>query len=118
MMKSFTPRLVLRTEGLAVLAMSMFIYARLGHGWILFAVTFLLPDISIAAYLVNNKIGALCYNTAHSYVIPLAMAFILWRSPDQLWAPLVWCAHIGMDRSLGFGLKYDDSFKSTHLQRV
>jgi hypothetical protein len=28
---------------------------------------------------------------------------------------LVWFAHIGMDRALGYGLKYDDAFTHTHL---
>ena len=35
------------------------------------------------------------------------------------WAgPIVWAAHIGADRMLGFGLKYPTAFKDTHLQRV
>ena len=32
-----------------------------------------------------------------------------------VWLALIWCAHIGMDRLLGFGLKYPDAFKHTHL---
>jgi hypothetical protein len=28
---------------------------------------------------------------------------------------LLWLAHIGMDRAFGFGLKYPDSFRHTHL---
>jgi hypothetical protein len=31
---------------------------------------------------------------------------------------LIWIAHIGVDRALGYGLKYPSSFKDTHLQRV
>ena len=31
---------------------------------------------------------------------------------------LIWAAHIGMDRMLGFGLKYPTRFQDTHLQRV
>ena len=31
---------------------------------------------------------------------------------------LVWLAHIGFDRVLGYGLKYPEGFKETHLQRV
>jgi Domain of unknown function (DUF4260) len=31
---------------------------------------------------------------------------------------LIWFAHIGMDRTVGYGLKYPTSFKDTHLQRV
>jgi hypothetical protein len=28
---------------------------------------------------------------------------------------LIWTAHIGFDRLLGFGLKYSNRFKDTHL---
>jgi hypothetical protein len=31
---------------------------------------------------------------------------------------LIWFAHIGADRLLGFGLKYATDFKDTHLSRV
>ena len=31
---------------------------------------------------------------------------------------LIWTAHIGMDRLLGFGLKYPTRFQDTHLQRI
>jgi hypothetical protein len=28
---------------------------------------------------------------------------------------IIWFGHIGMDRLVGFGLKYPDSFQHTHL---
>ncbi|KKB35215.1 hypothetical protein QY97_01956 [Bacillus thermotolerans] len=31
---------------------------------------------------------------------------------------LIWSAHIGMDRAIGYGLKYSTHFKDTHLNRV
>ena len=31
---------------------------------------------------------------------------------------LIWLAHIGMDRAIGYGLKYPTNHKDTHLQRV
>ncbi|HYM69330.1 MAG TPA: DUF4260 family protein [bacterium] len=31
---------------------------------------------------------------------------------------LILTAHIGIDRLLGFGLKYPTGFKDTHLQRL
>lgn len=31
---------------------------------------------------------------------------------------LVWLAHIGLDRLLGYGLKYRDHFQHTHLGRL
>ena len=31
---------------------------------------------------------------------------------------LIWLTHIGVDRAVGYGLKYPTDFKDTHLQRV
>jgi hypothetical protein len=31
---------------------------------------------------------------------------------------LIWFAHIGVVRAIGYGLKYPTGFKDTHLQRV
>jgi hypothetical protein len=31
---------------------------------------------------------------------------------------LIWTAHIGVDRLLGFGLKYPTRFHDTHIQRL
>jgi hypothetical protein len=31
---------------------------------------------------------------------------------------LIWLAHVGADRLLGYGLKYPTGFRDTHLQRV
>ena len=31
---------------------------------------------------------------------------------------LIWLSHIGIDRAIGYGLKYPSAFKDTHLQRV
>jgi hypothetical protein len=33
-------------------------------------------------------------------------------------AALIWCAHIGFDRTLGYGLKYAEGFGYTHLGRL
>ncbi len=56
----------------------------------------------------------------HTYALPLALAALGvlagWDTAVQL--ALVWGAHIGMDRMLGYGLKYRTGFKDTHLQRV
>ena len=43
-------RLWLRLEGAAVLALCVYLYARGGHSWMLFALLFLAPDISMAGY--------------------------------------------------------------------
>jgi hypothetical protein len=39
-----------------------------------------------------------------------------WTTGVQL--GLIWLAHIGIDRALGYGLRYPDAFNENHLQRV
>jgi hypothetical protein len=31
---------------------------------------------------------------------------------------LIWCAHIGFDRALGYGLKSPEGFRFTHLGKI
>jgi hypothetical protein len=43
---------------------------------------------------------------------------LLGGSSLALVVALVWFAHIGMDRLVGYGLKYPTESKDTHLGRV
>lgn len=110
-------RTLLRLEGLAVLALATAAYAEFGAGWDWFALLFLLPDLSFLAYLAGPRAGAAAYNTAHSYAGPLMLLAlgILGAMTALLAVALVWCAHIGFDRALGYGLKYASGFRQTHL---
>jgi hypothetical protein len=110
-------RVMLRLEGLAVLALATAAYAQFGAGWGWFALLFLLPDFSFFAYLAGPRTGAAVYNAAHSYAGPLGLLAlgILGAAPALLAIALVWCAHIGFDRALGYGLKYASGFRQTHL---
>jgi len=113
-------RTLLRAEGLALLAAASIMYSKSGFGWNLFAWFFLAPDLSLFAYLAGNRIGAIVYNAAHSTAGPLATfsAGLLLASPTLEIAGLIWCAHIGFDRALGYGLKYSAGFAFTHLGRI
>jgi hypothetical protein len=110
-------RWVLRFEGLCVLVAASIFYPKLGFGWGTFALFFLTPDISFLGYLAGPRVGALTYNTAHSYIgaiICLTTGFFL-PSPVLSCAGVIWLAHIGFDRALGYGLKYSTGFGFTHL---
>ena len=111
------PNLILRAEGLAVLVASVWAYAALGSGWWLLAVLILAPDLSMLGYLGGARIGAALYNAAHTYVVPLALLALGQSGAVPLGTALglIWAAHIGMDRVLGYGLKYPWGFKATHL---
>ena len=108
---------ILRLEGLLVLTVSTMIYSQLGASWKIFMLLFFLPDISLLAYLINNDLGAICYNIAHSYIVPLLLmaGCITLQQNEWLYIICIWIGHIGFDRMLGYGLKYNAGFKYTHL---
>jgi len=114
------PKLLLQIEGGAVLLAAGILYHQSHGSWLWFALLFLVPDFSMLGYLANKKLGALFYNLAHTYTAPFLALSALWFSgqTSYSWLILIWFAHIGMDRLLGYGLKYETAFKDTHLQRV
>jgi hypothetical protein len=111
------PRLILRLEGAVLLAGCLAAYAVLGASWWLFAILFLLPDIFMLGYLLDSRRGAALYNLGHSTVLPaLTIAAGLFTGSDTATAAgLIWLAHVGFDRALGYGLKYPEGFWRTHL---
>jgi Domain of unknown function (DUF4260) len=110
----------LRSEGLALLGLSVFLYAWLDRSWLVFAVLLLVPDVSLLGYAAGPRIGAVAYNVAHTYLIPasLAVAGVAGGVGGLLTVSLIWFAHIGMDRLLGYGLKRPTGFRDTHLGRI
>ena len=114
------PRLLLRLEGAALALGALFLYYRLGGNWWLFAALILVPDISFAAYFFGTRPGAIAYNAMHVLFVPVALAIagFLLPSFDLIWIALIWAAHIGIDRALGFGLKYGAGASFTHLGRI
>jgi hypothetical protein len=110
-------RAVLRLEGLGVLAASATAYALLDANWWWFAALFFGPDVSFLAYLANPRAGAIAYNSVHSYIGPLLLGLAAQFGHAQALLPfaLIWTAHIGFDRALGYGLKYATAFGDTHL---
>ncbi len=85
----------------------------------MFALLFLVPDVSLLGYLSPAGKGAAAfYNLAHSYVLPLTLGLAAWKqgSPMADQFALIWLAHISFDRLLGFGLKFPGVFRHTHIQ--
>ena len=82
--------------------------------------TILVPDLFAAGYLGRTRLGAHLYNLAHSTALPAGLAGLGWWQgrPLVLALGLVWLAHIGADRLLGYGLKYGDNFQHTHLGQL
>lgn len=111
------PKPLLHLEGAAIFALSIVAYRSSHGGWWLFALLFLAPDLSMIGYAFNARVGADCYNTFHTYTAPVLLAVVghLAGKPASLLLSLIWIAHIGFDRMLGFGLKYPSGFQDTHL---
>jgi hypothetical protein len=112
-------RTLLRLEGLTLFAGMTLLYAVWGGSWWIYALLFLVPDLSFAAYLAGPRFGAIVYNAAHSYLAPMALnvtGFAI-NEPLILSIAMIWLAHIGIDRALGYGLKYSTGFGFTHLGR-
>jgi hypothetical protein len=114
------PGALLRIEGATVFALSVLFYQDIGAPWWRFFVLFLWPDLFMLGYLVSLPVGTGLYNLVHNYVFPLALAAAALghHRAGLLSFALIWTAHIGADRALGYGLKYPTFFKDTHLQRV
>lgn len=116
------PRALLHLEGAAVLLVATVAFFRLGHPWWLFLLLLLAPDLSLLGLLAGPRVGAVAYNVVHTMVGPLALLGVgWWLGGSQSMAvavALVWLAHIGMDRLVGYGLRYPDSEQRTHFSEL
>jgi hypothetical protein len=113
-------RTLLRLEGLALFTGMTLLYGVWDGSWWVYAILFLAPDLSFAGYLAGPRAGAAIYNAAHSYMAPMTLmttGFAL-SAPLVLSIAMIWLAHIGIDRALGYGLKYFAGFGFTHLGRI
>jgi Domain of unknown function (DUF4260) len=95
-------------------------YAAQGGNWVLFVVLFLVPDVAMLGYLAGPRVGAASYNLVHTYTTAgiIAGLGIVTGRGLVVSLGLILVAHIGIDRLLGYGLKYPTAFKDTHLQRL
>ncbi|MFD1252995.1 hypothetical protein DEVEQU_02437 [Devosia equisanguinis] len=114
------PRMIVRSEGAALFVAASVLYFMLGGPWWLFAVLLFAPDLSFLGYAAGSRTGAVVYNLAHTFVVPLALGLIAVVLKIELLQhlALIHLAHIGLDRALGYGLKYASGFKDTHLGRL
>jgi len=115
-----TPRVLLRLEGACLLIIAIVLYSRLAESWWLFAILFLAPDLSFLGYLAGPRLGAIAYNLLHTITGPilLALAGLFVPYEPAVAVALIWLAHCGFDRALGYGLKYEAGFGFTHLGRI
>jgi len=114
------PSWLLRLEGLAVAVGALVLYFNADYGWLLLVLLILAPDLSMFGYVGGPAVGAVIYDVVHTYTLPVGLGVIgvVADSSTATQIALIWLTHIGVDRFLGYGLKYPTGFKDTHLQRV
>lgn len=110
----------LRADAVATFIAGVVAYGTLGAPWLLLVPLLLVPDVAMVGYLRDARLGSLTYNLGHNLATAgIALGLGLWLGVGWLAvAGAVLVAHIGMDRTLGYGLKYPTEFKDTHLQHV
>lgn len=111
---------LLRTEELLMFIFSIYLFSLYNFSWWLFPVLILLPDIGMLGYLLNPKIGAFTYNLFHHKGIALIL-FLIGATASisgVALAGIILFGHASMDRIFGYGLKYPDRFKNTHLGTI
>lgn len=96
------------------------LYFHLGYPWWLLVVLALAPDLSMLGYLGGPVAGAIAYDLPHTFAVPVALGVVgvLAGADVPVQVALIWVTHIGVDRAIGYGLKYPTAFQDTHLQRV
>ncbi len=108
---------LLRLEELIQFIISIGLLTAFEADWWWYPILFLGPDISMVGYLINSKFGAVLYNIFHFKGLGLIIAGIgIYLQIDQIvLSGIVIFGHASLDRSVGYGLKYLDSFNHTHL---
>lgn len=107
-----------RLESAFILFLTIAVYHLQEFSWLLFGLLLFAPDIFMLGYIKNTKTGAHIYNLGHSYIAPAALGllYLATSNTETLFSlSLIWTTHISLDRTLGYGLKTEQSFKNTHL---
>ena len=113
-------KILLKLEALSLTLLSVYLFLPLGYAWWWYPLLFLTPDLGMLGYLINPRLGAWTYNLVHHqavaivlYLLGLALSSPLWQAVG-----LIMLGHSSFDRVFGYGLKYFDSFKHTHMGQI
>ena len=112
--------ILLKTEEAAELVMAYVITLLLGFSWWTFFMLLFLPDLFMVGYVVNARVGAWLYNLGHhkGVAISVALLGLSFSNSVCILIGAVLFGHSALDRVFGFGLKYTDDFKHTHLGQI
>jgi len=108
---------LLKLEEAFMFGLSIFLFSKLDYAWWWYPALILAPDLSMVGYLINTRVGAITYNFIHHKALGIGVFVLGVLLANQLLQliGLILFGHSSMDRVLGYGLKYPDSFQNTHL---
>lgn len=115
-----TMKNLLKSEELLQFVAAIGLFGTLDYAWWVFPALLFLPDVSMLGYAVSPRLGAITYNVGHhkGLAVSVALAGFLLNIPGLELAGVILFAHSAFDRLMGYGLKYADDFKHTHLGRL
>ena len=101
----------LRIEGLALLPLSLAIFAQTNEPWWWIVVALVVPDFLLTQRVHDHRRGKWVYDAFHTYPLPSIATFVAVVTDPSFQTPLagismLWFAHIGLDRLLGRGSSY------------
>ncbi len=110
----------LKVEEVFMFILGVYLFNSLDFNWWWFLVLILTPDIGMLGYLINTKVGAICYNLFHHKGIAVLMFLIgiYFNNQTLQLIGVILFSHASLDRVFGYGLKYFDSFNHTHLGNI
>lgn len=113
-------RMTLKLEELAMLLLGIYTFGFLYFSYWIFLVLFFVPDIGMIGYFFGNKAGAFTYNLFHhkGLAIMIYLAGFFFLNEYLQLAGVVIFSHAAFDRLIGYGLKYEEGFKFTHLGEI
>ncbi len=111
---------LLKVEELFMFGLSIYLFTKLDFAWWWYPVFLFAPDLSMLGYVISPHVGALTYNLIHLKALGIAVYVlgIIIVNPVLQFAGLILFGHSSMDRVMGYGLKYSDSFQHTHLGMI
>lgn len=110
----------LKLEELAMFLLSIYAFNQLDYAWWVYLALILTPDIGMIGYLFGNTVGAFTYNLFHHKGIAVGVYILgMYLGLDMIMLMgVILFGHASLDRIFGYGLKYTDGFKSTHLGKL
>jgi hypothetical protein len=111
---------IIALEEVAMLGLSVVLFSQLSFAWWWFLVLILAPDLSMLGYAINTRVGAMAYNLFHHKAVAIVVyiAGLYLKNEVVQLTGIILFGHSSMDRMLGYGLKYEDSFQHTHLGMI